>query len=336
MRLLPPQRLRPHYYLGVEEALRESVADFLFKPLERILAESTTEAARIFANTAPVPSRELVDALRRGTIQYIGDIVTGTMDAKLVKALRALGAEPTRFDGGVAFRLPRWASPGWFTTEAAAANARAENIHKALARELDALQTRLEGGQMALPIPGAEVVEAIEHGFESASTVIGITKRIPAAAREAMEQRYVEQVRPFVAEATAQYIDGVHKAVADNAARGYRYETIVADIQHFVGVSERKARFLARQETSLFMSGYRRERFTAAGVRDYRWSTSHDIRVRPYADKAKLKKYGDHRILDKQVFNYERKAPAQYMSSKKPCNPGEDFGCRCADLAILS
>ncbi len=66
-----------------------------------------------------------------------------------------------------------------------------------------------------------------------------------------------------------------------------------------------------------------------------KWSTSHDIRVRPYADESKLKKYGDHRVLDGQVYFYELKAPAEFMSSKKPCNPGEDFGCRCLDLAIL-
>lgn len=333
MRLLPPQRLRPHYYLGVEEALRDAVASFLFKPLEKILAEVTPEAERIFASAAPVPSRPLVEALRRGVIQYIGDHIYGDLDAKLSGALRALGAE---FDGvKKAYRLPRWAAPGWFSAEAAAAQARAENVHKALARELTDLQTRLEGGQMALPLNPGSVVEAIEDGFEGAATVIGIAKRIPPAARAAMEARYIEQVRPYVVKATAEYIDGVHKAVTDNAARGFRFETIVGDIQHFVGVSERKARFLARQETSLFMAGYRQERFTAAGVNDYKWSTSHDIRVRPYADEAKLKKYGDHRILDGKVFSYAQKAPAQYMSCKKPCNPGEDFACRCVDLAVL-
>jgi hypothetical protein len=335
MRLLPPQRLRPHYYLGVEEALRDSFADFVFRPLEKILAEGTTQASGIFASSGPVPSRELLAALRRGTVQYAADVVTGTFDSKLVNALRALGAEPTTFGGAIAFRLPAWAAPGWFRAEAAAAQSRAENIHKALERELDRMRERLEGGQMPLPLPAYEVVEAIEDGFESAASIIGITKRIPAGARAAMEERYAEQVRPYVAKATREYIDGAHKAITDNAARGYRFETIVGDIHHFVGISERKARFLARQETSMFMAGYRQERFTAAGVIDYKWSTSHDIRVRPYADEKKLRKYGDHRILDGQVFTYANKAPAQYMSFKKPCNPGEDAGCRCLDFGIL-
>lgn len=333
MRLLPPQRLRPHYYLGVEESLRDGVAAFLFKPLEEILAEGTTQAERIFASSAPVPSRAVVDALRRGTIQFIGGMFVGPVDAKLSAALRALGA---KYDArSSAFRLPVADAPAWLRAEAAAAQIRAENIHTALAAKLTTLQERLEAGQMSLPLEPDTVIEAIEDGFESASTVLGITKRIPAAQRAAMEQRYAEQVRPFVVKSTAEYIDGVHKAITDNAARGYRYETIVADLQHFVGVSERKARFLARQETGIFMAGYRQERMTAAGVDDYKWSTSHDIRVRPYADEKKLRKYGDHRILDGKIFSYIHKAPAEYMSFKKPCNPGEDAGCRCVDLGIL-
>lgn len=333
MRLLPPQRLRPHYFEKVERQLEEYFRSFVFAPLELILAEATTQADGIFGNTAPTPNPTLVAALRRGTIQYAGEVISGELDAKLSGALRGIGAQ---FDGRTGeYRLPQALAPAWFKIEAAAAQARAENVHKALERQLNAMQERLETGMGPVPVDPSVPIEAIEDGFESAAAAIGITKRIPAGARAAMEARYLADVRPYVAEATSEYIDGLHKAVADNAARGYRYETIVEDIQHYVGVSERKARFLARHETSLFMSGYRRERFTAAGVLDYFWSTSHDIRVRPYADAQKLKKYGDHRVLDKQRFSYEHKAPAQYMSRKLPSNPGEDYGCRCADLAAL-
>lgn len=333
MRLLPPQRLRPHYYGGVEQALAAHFRNVLFSPVECLLAEATTQAAAVFGNAAPAPSRELLGALRRGTIQYVGDAVVGEFDAQITAALRALGAQ---FDAraGV-FRLPSWVAPAWFKAEALATQARAKNVHEALARELDRLQEKLETGMIPVPVDPAGPIEAIEDGFESAAAALGVPKRIPQRARAAMEKAYAEDVRPYVAKATAEYIDGLHRALADNAARGYRYEAIVKDVEYFVGVSERKARFLARQETSLFMAAYRRERFTGAGVKRYRWSTSHDVRVRPYAGKKVAGEVGDHRILDKQIFFYDLKAPAAYMSCAQPCNPGEDFNCRCADLAIL-
>ena len=107
-------------------------------------------------------------------------------------------------------------------------------------------------------------------------------------------------------------------------------------IQARSSVSRNKAKFLARQETGMFMSKYRAERFVEAGVQKYKWSTSHDARVRPgkgltAAERAHA---GNHRILDKQTFDYRTKAPAMYMSSGKACNPGEDFNCRCVDIPL--
>lgn len=333
MKLLPPQRLRPHYYEGVEQALRDAFRAFLFEPLTAILAEGTTQADAVFANTAPAPNRDLQRALRTGAVQYRGGFFSGEVDARVGAYLKGLGAE---FDARLGrYHLPEFLAPGWLRAEAAAADRRAQMIHDKLARELDRAKERLEAGGLPIPLDPAGPIEAIEEGFETAAESLGISKRIPPAQRAAMEARYAADVRHYVVEATAEYIDELHKAVIDNAAAGYRYEHLVGEITHMVDVSERKARFLARQETSLFMSAYRRERFEAAGVTRYKWSTSHDVRVRPYADEQKKKKYGDHRALDGQFFTYDAKAPAAFMSSKKPCNPGEDFGCRCVDLAVL-
>lgn len=330
MKQLPPQRLRPHYYEGVEQALRDAFQVNLFDPLIAILEEGTTQAEE-FENAAPAPNKALQSALRRGTIQYHDGAFSGDVDGRIGTYLRSIGAE---FIEGE-WLLPDFVAPAWLRAEATAAQKRAEMVHEKLARELDTIQQKLEAGQLAAPIPAGEAIDAIEEGFQTAAASLGISKRIPPAQRAAMEERYARDVRPYVAEATAEYIDELRKDVTDSAASGYRYEKVVDDIQQKIGVSQRKARFLARQETSLFMAGYRQERFTAAGVRRYKWSTSHDSRVRPYGGDPQYKKYGDHRALDGQIFSYDTKAPAAFMSSKQPCNPGEDFQCRCVDIPIL-
>ncbi len=341
MKLLPPQRLQPHYFEGVEQALRDSFAVFLFNPIIEILREATTQAD-VFENAFSTPNRDLLLAMRRGAVQYSGGVFSGELDGRVVTYLRSLGAE-LGADGY--WRLSEWMAPAWIRFEAVAANRRAQVVHDKISRELDRAQERLEAGMMPIPLDPAGPISAIEEGFETAAEALGISKRIPARQRAAMEQRYAESVRPYVVEATTKYIDMVHRDVASSAAAGYRYEAIVADLQHVVGVSETKARFLARQETGLFMAGYRRERFAGAGVTRYKWSTSHDIRVRPYddgvtdvSDKEKMekrRKHGDHRVLDGQIYTYEHKAPEQFMSCGNPCNPGEDFQCRCVDLAII-
>lgn len=332
MKFLPPQRLRPHYYEGVEQALRDAFFNFLFAPILAILREATTQVDA-FENAAPAPNKDLQRALRRGTVQYVDGNFRGDIDARVGSYLRGLGAEFNAVDGS--YRLPDWAAPGWLRAEAAAAERRARLVHEKIVRELDKARERLEAGAMDVIIDPAAPIEAIEEGFETAAGLMGVSKRIPAAQRAAMEARYAADVRPYVVKATAEYIDDVHRDVAANAAAGFRYDDLVADLQHRVGITERKARFLARQETGLFMAAYRRERFTAAGVTRYKWSTSHDVRVRPEDDDLKRKKYGDHRALDGQIFTYAHKAPASFMSCKQPSNPGEDFQCRCVDLALL-
>lgn len=333
MKLLPPQRLRPEDYAGVEEGLNGIFVTIIFGPLFAALKEAGIPVAE-FVNAAG--EDELRRALRRGDVVYSDGVFTGKLDARLGTYLRSIGAERDGRTG--AWKLPAWVAPAWIKAEAALAERRARAVHDKVLFELERAKARAAGGATMIPrLPGVDdAIEAIEDGFaRTAAETLGVRKRIPKAQREAIERRYQTDVRPYVADATAKFIDDLHAAVVENARAGYRFEGLVEEIEHVHGVSERKARFLARQETSLFMADYRRERFTDAGVRRYLWSTSHDIRVRPYAGNDKLAPYGDHRALDRREFYYEAKAPAEYMSRKQPSNPGEDFGCRCVDRAII-
>lgn len=331
MKLLPPQRLRPSYYEGVEDSLRGAFERFLFEPLRALLREYGDVDA--FENAAAGREFDLIRSIRQGRVHYEDGVFSGVFDAGTSQYLLKLGAE---YNGARAtYNLADWVVPAKVRAEAVLAARRFEELHRKMEKELTAMQARLERGMMPIPLDPAGPIEAIEEGFETAAKSLGIEKRIPKAQRAMIEKRYAEDVRPYVAQATSEYIDKMHGLITENVLNGFRFEQAVDDVEHLAGISESKARFLARQETALFMANYRRERFTAAGVTRYKWSTSHDIRVRPYADEKKREKYGDHRILDGQIFTYELKAPAKYMSFKQPCNPGEDAGCRCVDIAIL-
>lgn len=314
----------------MERQVKSIFLGLVFQPVVALLEEVTPQASGILENSGESNLRE---ALRRGQVQYKDGVFSGVFGARIGGILRGMGAE---FDSvrGI-FTLPAWTVPGWVKAEASSAEFRAKSVHEAILRKLDAAQERLSESVAMRLVNPAKALAAIQHGFIPAAKALGVVTDIGPAALKRMERDYQEDIRPYVSDATAKFIDVLHKHVTDNAAAGYRYDHLVVGIQKEYGVSVRKARFLARQETALFMSSYRAERFKAAGVRTYRWSTSHDIRVRPYANDPAEKKYGDHRALDGREFNYTDKAPAEYMSSGRPCNPGEDFGCRCVDIALL-
>jgi SPP1 gp7 family putative phage head morphogenesis protein len=58
------------------------------------------------------------------------------------------------------------------------------------------------------------------------------------------------------------------------------------------GVGQRKAKFLARQETALLMSKFHEQRYKEIGVTKYIWSTSND------GDRVR----DDHKVLNNKVF----------------------------------
>lgn len=92
-------------------------------------------------------------------------------------------------------------------------------------------------------------------------------------------------------------------------------------------VTKNKAKFLARQETSLFLSKYRREKSLSAGLRKYKWSAiggkSGDGRTR---DR--------HKELHGKVFTFGE-PPIVDAKTGRRAEPGEDFNCRCVAIPVM-
>jgi SPP1 gp7 family putative phage head morphogenesis protein len=93
------------------------------------------------------------------------------------------------------------------------------------------------------------------------------------------------------------YADDIIKLrgrVEEAVAVGYRADHMRDVLMAEYGVAERKALFLAKQEGSLLVSKYRETRYKEVGLMRYRWSTSHDQRVRH-----------DHRELNEKIFDWD-------------------------------
>ena len=90
---------------------------------------------------------------------------------------------------------------------------------------------------------------------------------------------------------------------------------------------QNKAKFLARQETSLFMSKLRDTRYQGAGVERFRWSatggSAGDGRTRDL-----------HRMLHGKEFSYGN-PPVIDERTGETGYPGEAFGCRCVAIPII-
>lgn len=149
------------------------------------------------------------------------------------------------------------------------------------------------------------------------------------------------------------YRQALQKWVADNVARirsipndtlrqmeeiilnGYREGKLVRDIrveiQDTYNVSKQKATMIARDQISSLNAALTKMQQQDAGVKKYRWSSSHDERVREC-----------HQEFNGKVFSWDDPPEAWYSTKSKgivytgrKCHPGEDYCCRCVAIPIF-
>jgi SPP1 gp7 family putative phage head morphogenesis protein len=315
--------LKDVYWTDVEAQIKTIFYQIVFAPLMDILRKATPQASRLseLQNSGGNLSA-LVEALRSGKVQYRDGVFSGTWNSWITRDLQAIGAKWDRRSG--VWRLAVAETPETVRAEAAAFESRARAAHQALTDKLNEIESRLVGSIAEKGIDADDALRHIEKGFQSAAKALEVQPKLDSEHKKSLAKEYNRSLKLPIEDFSRQSIRDLRETVEDNAMEGYRFDTLIDQIRHRYGVTANKARFLARQETSLFMAQYRKQRFEQAGVRRYKWSTSHDERVRR-----------SHRALDGQVFGYHQKAPASYFSTEQPCNPGEDFNCRCVDIPLL-
>jgi SPP1 gp7 family putative phage head morphogenesis protein len=152
----------------------------------------------------------------------------------------------------------------------------------------------------------------------------------PPAVRRLLERWRAENVDLIESIATRLHGD-VRDIVRDATRKGTRVETVSRQIAERFDVSRSRANLIARDQVLKANADLTRERCSEAGVRRYRWSTSHDERVRG-TPGGKWPK-GLHYALDGREFTFDD--PPIVNPNGDRGMPGTDFSCRCVAIPIL-
>ncbi len=114
----------------------------------------------------------------------------------------------------------------------------------------------------------------------------------------------------------SRYFDEIENLVYTGLTTGTRVEELADDIEDRYGVSESRARLIARDQTSKLNGQLTRLRQSELGIEKYTWRTSLDERVRE-----------SHQVLEGKVFTWDNPPSVGH--------PGEDFQCRCTAEPFL-
>lgn len=117
-------------------------------------------------------------------------------------------------------------------------------------------------------------------------------------------------------------LDKMKDIVYDGFTNGKTTTSMAKDIQRAYGISKRKAKFIARDQTAKLNGQIQRAQQQDAGITEYIWSTTGDERVRD-----------SHKELNGHKFSWNE---APVNSDGRQCHPGEDYGCRCIGRPVFN
>ncbi len=156
----------------------------------------------------------------------------------------------------------------------------------------------------------ASVVEAV-----SAIDVTGI--RAEAGGMSAAHMGWVADNVALIRNIEDKHIDDVALWVTRTVEGGGSTATLAKRLEQRLGVSQRRATTIARNEIGNLNAAITKGRQESLGVTQFVWTTAGDDLVRD-----------EHAAIDGQVFDWATGAPGVGM-------PGEPINCRCVGIAVL-
>ena len=313
IKTLKPIRDRIKYADELTRLLSVELYHLIYKPLIDLLTY-----ADVRHNDKP--QSILTEAFTIRAIYYQDGFIFGKLNARISKALTDLGAKFNKTRK--AFKIDL----GKFSPEIRAAMAKGQTAERDAVQKL-AKKTR-ELASKNVVIPGIEgisksTLEDLHEQFKKVTPEdLGIPIEMTEATRERIRQDYTQNVYEEIDGFSKKAIDRVRARVVEEVGQGTRADQLRKILLSEYNVTANHAKFIARQETSLFVAKFRKTRYEDAGINEYRWSTSRDERVRD-----------SHKELNNRIFRWDD-PPIVDKATGRRANPGEDFNCLPEDSQI--
>ena len=312
MRTLKPIIFKDSYYTAIEKEINAIWYRWIYGKLLSLVSSYSNNELTNAINDA------LYTALAHGRLDYERGVIYGNTNAATSKILKSIGAKyNTRSNTWSIDQLP----PVYSLAIAAAAG-RYQRLRQTLVSVLD--NADLERSIAESKIQGSfyDTINNVESVFQQTMRGLTIQTVMTYDQKMALSRAWTDNLKLYIKKWSDQNILKLRQQILSNVEQGNRFGSLISTIQANYQVSRNKAKFLARQETSLAVANMRQQRYADAGIEKYKWSSSHDERVRLL-----------HKELNGQFFSFSE--PPMSGENGEPGNPGEPFGCRCVPIPVL-
>jgi hypothetical protein len=290
-------------------------------------------------------SNPLVDAIRKGKIQYQSGRFTGEFNMITSRELEKFA----KYDG----RTKTWVGtpPPQVTAASVVANDRARALTRKITSLIEEIPGRvaqtIDGLKYSIDAPLFLVNEQADRDLSS----LGISPDVSPDLSETILREYKTNQDINIKNWTPKQTERMRDMIERSVLTGYNRRELEKMIMSEYGTTMAKARFLARQETSLLVSKIRDERYVDAGIDIVKWSTAGDIRVTgtPGGPNQPSDGHGNHyrlqgkycKLSDPTVYAdtlddvKAGKWKSKSMIGADPQHAGKAFLCRCTYIPTI-
>lgn len=271
----------------------------------------------------------LFDAIKSGTLYYQNGAFyskTGRFSNRIALELEKIGARYSKY--GRCYRIAKDKLPQQINWIIETTNAKVFSDVVAIKKTLDDFL-----GILGEALKGLKLQDVAE------SMILDIEKR----ANENMRNNKIEVIQPkmsdFIAKQFSEdYTDTIRfdikdklpeqiikmrEAVGQMAIRGESRLTIQRYIENNFVKDQKRAKFLARNESSIAVTEYLKAKYQENGSEEFKWIANLDERVRD-----------DHRKLHGTVHRYDNPPIIDERTGTRGM-PGEFYNCRCTFIPIF-
>lgn len=311
VKTLQPIREKDDDFFKIERQIELIWDEYLYKPLLQELGSQK------FKNSY----QDLLRAIQDGQITFNRGRFKGNFSSGTSKELRKMGAKWDSKTRSFAYPSSK------LNIDLKNAISVAEYKFIQVTARLEKKLAALDPAKIASHLHVQKFIDATiwktNQTLEQQLKSISVQPKLSKESLDAIGRTYNENMQRYIQKWTEEEIVTLRAKIAENVYSGRRYEGIMKELMESHGQSKNKAKFLARQETSLYMASFRRERYGEAGIKEYIWKNTGGHEVRH-----------DHKLLNGTRQRYDR-PPVTNQKTGARNNPGEDFGCLCLDFPVV-
>lgn len=316
---IKPIKERPEDYDAIEASIDAMFRQYLYGPLLKdLLPAMKVELVKNAKDENPV-----VQAINGGKIYFYRGEFKGKFSAAVTRELKRMGAEWSKKDA--TFKIAKSKLPKPVIHAIESSDARFSQVADRIDRQLKQFLPEEIADNLRVEKHFDSTLWKINRELEETVKGITVVPKLTDYQREKIAKEYTQNMKLYIQEWTEKEIVKLRAKVEQSVLSGTRYEGLVKTIQESYGSSLSKAKFLARQETSLMMTKFKQTRYVEAGSEEYIWQCvvgSKDHPVRPM-----------HKALEGKTYRWDAPPITDIKGNRN--NPGQDYNCRCFARPII-